>query len=76
MIVLLYFFLVHTWHFFILITAIAPLLGGFLNSFFPESPKFLMSQGRNDEALECLRKIFAINYRRPKADYPVSKLFL
>ncbi|XP_065354562.1 synaptic vesicle glycoprotein 2B-like isoform X2 [Calliphora vicina] len=64
----------HTWHVFILITAIVPLLGGFLNSFFPESPKFLMSQGRNDEALECLRMIFAINHRRPKTEYPITNL--
>ncbi|XP_037826047.1 synaptic vesicle glycoprotein 2B-like isoform X4 [Lucilia sericata] len=67
----MWFIKLYTWHFFILITAVVPLLGGFLNSFFPESPKFLMSQGRNDEALECLRLVYAINKRRPKIEYPV-----
>ncbi|XP_037826054.1 synaptic vesicle glycoprotein 2B-like isoform X2 [Lucilia sericata] len=70
----MWFIKLYTWHFFILITAVVPLLGGFLNSFFPESPKFLMSQGRNDEALECLRLVYAINKRRPKIEYPIKNL--
>lgn len=40
--------------------------------FFPESPKFLMSQGRNDEALRVFQTIFQINTGRLRADYPVS----
>ncbi|TMW52081.1 hypothetical protein DOY81_002861 [Sarcophaga bullata] len=54
--------------------AILPLLGGILHAFFPESPKFLMFNGRNSEALECLKTIYAINKRKPKSSYPITKL--
>ncbi|KAM7361962.1 uncharacterized protein ACRADG_012823 [Cochliomyia hominivorax] len=64
----------YTWHVFITVTAIFPLLGSLLHALLPESPKFLMSQGRNKEALECLRSVYAINNRRPKSDYPISNL--
>lgn len=42
----------------------------------PESPKFLMSQGRNMEALKEFQKMYAFNTRKPKNTYPVSKLYI
>lgn len=41
---------------------------------FPESPKFLMTQGRHDEALEILEKMFAFNTGRPLTEYPVTSI--
>lgn len=41
-------------------------------SLFPESPKFLMSRGRNSEALEIFQTVFSINTGRPKCEYPVK----
>lgn len=40
--------------------------------FFPESPKFLMSRGRNDEAMAVFRRIYRINTGRTENEYPVS----
>ncbi|KAI4457405.1 synaptic vesicle glycoprotein 2 [Holotrichia oblita] len=45
-------FKLHSWNFFILICAIPSLICSIGHSFLPESPKFLMTVGRNDEALE------------------------
>lgn len=38
----------------------------------PESPKFLMSRGRNDEALAVFQLIYKINHKNSSKDYPVS----
>lgn len=43
-----------------------------LLSFGPESPKFLLSQGRHDEAMEVLRTMYAANKGKSPADFPVS----
>lgn len=42
--------------------------------FMPESPKFLMTTGRNKEALDIFRMVYSINTGRPKSDYPVKIL--
>lgn len=47
------------------------LIGALALSFFPESPKFLMSQGRNDEALEVLKTMYSLNKGEPRDNYPV-----
>ncbi|XP_025158254.1 synaptic vesicle glycoprotein 2B [Harpegnathos saltator] len=41
---------------------------------YPESPKFLVSQGRTDEALAVLQKIYAVNTGRDESEYPVKQL--
>lgn len=38
----------------------------------PESPKFLMSVGENEKALQVLQKVYSVNTNNPKAMYPVS----
>ncbi|XP_036344025.1 synaptic vesicle glycoprotein 2B-like [Rhagoletis pomonella] len=64
----------HSWQVFLAISAIPCLFGGTLLSFFPESPKFLMSQGRNAEALRVFQRIYALNYRKKREDYPIKEL--
>uniref|UniRef100_A0A0A1XT62 Synaptic vesicle glycoprotein 2B n=2 Tax=Zeugodacus cucurbitae TaxID=28588 RepID=A0A0A1XT62_ZEUCU len=64
----------HSWQVFLAISAIPCLLGGSLLNFFPESPKFLMSQGRNTEALRVFQRIYALNHRKPREDYPIKEL--
>lgn len=49
------------------------LLGGILLNFFPESPKFLMSQGRNAEAMRAFQQIYMLNHRKPREDFPVRQ---
>jgi len=41
---------------------------------FNESPKFLMSCGKRDEALSVFRRIYSINTGKPPESYPVSVL--
>ncbi|GAB0086198.1 synaptic vesicle glycoprotein 2B-like [Sergentomyia squamirostris] len=68
-------FELHSWHIFLLICAIPSLLGGLLVIFFlPESPKFLMSRGRNDEALVIFQSIFRQNTQKDVHEYPIKSL--
>lgn len=48
------------------------IISAFFLSFGPESPKYLISQGRHDESLEVLKKIYAGNKGVSPEDYPVS----
>ncbi|CAK1579004.1 unnamed protein product [Parnassius mnemosyne] len=47
-----------------------------LLQFFHESPKFLVSRGRTDEALEVLKKIYATNTGNKSSSFPITKLLL
>lgn len=40
----------------------------------PETPKYQLVQGRVDEALQTLRKMYAQNSGHPASDYPVEQL--
>lgn len=42
----------------------------------PESPKFLISTGRHDEALEVFKGIYMMNTGRSKEEYPVKQLLI
>ncbi|KAH8398465.1 hypothetical protein KR215_005769, partial [Drosophila sulfurigaster] len=63
---------IHSWQIFLFVCALPSLISGFVLWTMPESPKFLMSQGRNAEALQMLQKIYHINTGKPKDTYPVS----
>ncbi|XP_049962073.1 synaptic vesicle glycoprotein 2C-like [Schistocerca serialis cubense] len=62
------------WNVFIMACSLPALLAGTLMSFFPETPKFLMSKGRNGEALAVFRKVYALNTGRSPDSYPVQRL--
>ncbi|KAH8416781.1 hypothetical protein KR222_004083, partial [Zaprionus bogoriensis] len=64
----------HSWQIFVAVTALPSILSCMLFPFFPESPKFLMSQGRNEEALEAFRFIYALNTRQPRSAFPIKVL--
>nr|XP_014100740.1 synaptic vesicle glycoprotein 2B [Bactrocera oleae] len=64
----------HSWQVFLAITMTPSLLGGILLNFFPESPKFLMSQGRNAEAMRAFQQIYMLNHRKPREDFPIKEL--
>lgn len=40
----------------------------------PESPKFLFSQGKEAQALDVLRHVYAVNAGRGAEEYPVRFL--
>ncbi|KAI8125492.1 hypothetical protein FF38_02310 [Lucilia cuprina] len=64
----------HSWQVYFAICCLPSLLSGILLTLFPESPRFLMSQGRNAEALKVFQKIFAINKGQPAENYPIKHL--
>nr|XP_026498424.1 synaptic vesicle glycoprotein 2A-like [Vanessa tameamea] len=65
---------IHSWNLFLLATAMVPILTGMAFIYQPESPKFLMSRGRNKEAFEVFRKIYSQNTGKPPETYPIKKL--
>lgn len=62
----------NSWRLLNLIFSLPSLLGaiGVLCAF--ESPKFLLSVGRDNEALNILTKIFSLNHGESQDIYPVS----
>ncbi|XP_076672648.1 synaptic vesicle glycoprotein 2C [Andrena cerasifolii] len=64
----------NSWRLFLAVIGVPTLLVTVLATRYPESPKFLASQGRTEEALAILRKIYAINTGRNEDEYPVKIL--
>ncbi|XP_063822729.1 synaptic vesicle glycoprotein 2C-like [Ostrinia nubilalis] len=50
------------------------ILAAILMSFGPESPKYLVSQGRHEEALQVLRDMYAGNKGKSPEDFPIKAL--
>ncbi|XP_045496971.1 synaptic vesicle glycoprotein 2A-like isoform X2 [Colias croceus] len=65
---------IHVWNLFLLAAALVPLFTGLAFFFLPESPKFLMSRGRNEEALAIFKKIYVLNTGKSADSYPVKVL--
>ncbi|XP_061395350.1 synaptic vesicle glycoprotein 2B-like [Musca vetustissima] len=63
-----------SWKMYLAICGIPSLLSCILFCFFPESPRFLITQGRNAEALEAFKTIYAVNTGKSKDTYPVKEL--
>ncbi|XP_026756623.3 synaptic vesicle glycoprotein 2B-like [Galleria mellonella] len=67
-------FVFHSWNIYFFICSIWSLLAGISYYWLPESPKFLLSHGRENEALEILQKIYSINNGVPKESFPILSL--
>ncbi|XP_047025917.1 synaptic vesicle glycoprotein 2A-like [Helicoverpa zea] len=65
---------IHSWNLFLFATALMPLLTGIAFLCLPESPKFLMSRGRNEEAMAVFRIIYQMNTGKPGEEFPVKVL--
>ncbi|KAF5295131.1 hypothetical protein FQA39_LY13282 [Lamprigera yunnana] len=63
-----------SWNIFLLFCSIPSFMAGFFYIMFPESPKFLMATGKNEEALEVFRKIYSFNTGCPPETYQVKCL--
>ncbi|XP_046738650.1 synaptic vesicle glycoprotein 2C-like [Diprion similis] len=72
--VIVYGFVFNSWRLFVGIFAIPSLVSAFLISKYPESPKFLISQGKHKKALQILREVFVSNTRMQAHQYPVAVL--
>ncbi|XP_040155596.1 synaptic vesicle glycoprotein 2B-like isoform X1 [Anopheles arabiensis] len=65
------------WRLLFIINTMPGFLNGIAFCFCPESPKFLVSQGRNEEALEILKKVYKLNKGTDSTDgYEVTSLRL
>ncbi|KAF5303762.1 hypothetical protein FQA39_LY09835 [Lamprigera yunnana] len=69
-------FVYNSWRIFLLICAIPSFIVAALLYFLPESPKFLLSRGRTEEALEIFKKIYSVNTGKDKNEYPVKHLIM
>lgn len=65
-----------TWRIYLLICAIVPILGLVTASTLPQSPKFLVENGRPDEALKLVRRMYSINKKKPANTFPIKALLV
>jgi len=64
----------NSWRIFTLLSAVPSLLVAFSLMFLPKSPKFLLSKGKHEEALQILRQMYSMNKGLPESSYPVHQL--
>lgn len=65
------YFLFKSWNLFVIICSLPSIILTCLLTKLPESPKFLLTQGKHDEALDCLRFIYRLNNKSDEK-FPVS----
>lgn len=65
-------FVYNSWRVFLMICALPSFTVAILLYFLPESPKFLLAHGQEEEAMAVFRKIYAMNTNKNPEDYPVS----
>lgn len=68
------YFTYNSWRIFLLICAVPSFVVAVVLFFLPESPKFLLSQGRSEEAICIFRHIYHINTGNDAENYPVKHL--
>eukprot|EP00092_Neocalanus_flemingeri_P032628 GFUD01035489.1.p1 GENE.GFUD01035489.1~~GFUD01035489.1.p1 ORF type:complete len:574 (-),score=164.16 GFUD01035489.1:136-1857(-) len=64
----------NSWRIFVAISALPSFLVAIALVFMPESPRFLLCQGREEETLSVLRRIYYTNTGKDRASYPVTSL--
>ncbi|CAK1580938.1 unnamed protein product [Parnassius mnemosyne] len=69
-------FVYNSWRIFLLVMSLPSFLVAALLFLLPESPKFLISTGRHEAALEVFRGIYLMNTGRSKEEYPVKQLLV
>lgn len=63
-----------SWRLLVIIYGTPNILFAIVIYFLPESPKYLLVQGRKEEVLEILKNIFSINTGKDASEYPVSTI--
>lgn len=69
-------FVYNSWRIFLLVMSLPSFIVAALLFLLPESPKFLISKGRHEDALEVFRGIYMMNTGKPKEQYPVKQLLV
>lgn len=67
-------FTYNSWRIFLMVCSLPSFVVGFLLFYLPESPKFLLSKGKQEKALAIFRGIFVTNTKKPAELYPVTDL--
>lgn len=67
-------FEIHTWSIYLYLCGSWGLLASVQYYFLPESPKFLLAQGKHEEALQILKMIYCTNTGKPPDTFPVKSL--
>lgn len=62
----------NSWNLFLFFCAFPSIISTIAFVFLPESPKFLMTSGKNEEALEVFRTIYSYNTGNSPETFPVS----
>uniref|UniRef100_T1GFD6 Major facilitator superfamily (MFS) profile domain-containing protein n=1 Tax=Megaselia scalaris TaxID=36166 RepID=T1GFD6_MEGSC len=62
------------WRLFMVVCAVPGLVCGLALFKLPESPKYLLSAGREDETLEILKDIYSMNTGNDRESFPVSQV--
>ena len=63
----------NSWRIFVAVASLPSFLVSLGLATLPKSPKFLLYQGKQNEALSILQKIYSQNTGRPKVSYPVKQ---
>lgn len=69
-------FVYNSWRIFLVICALPSFIVAILLMYLPESPKFLLSCGRFEEALAIFRGIYVTNTGNDPSTYPVKELLI
>ncbi|KAM7350457.1 synaptic vesicle glycoprotein 2B isoform 1-T2 [Cochliomyia hominivorax] len=67
-------FTYNSWRIFLMTCSVPSFIVAFLLFYLPESPKFLLSKGKQDKAMAIFRGIFVTNTKKPAELYPVTEL--
>ncbi|XP_013186056.1 synaptic vesicle glycoprotein 2B [Amyelois transitella] len=67
-------FELHAWNFYFYVCSAFSLIAGISYYYLPESPKFLLSHGQENKALEILKDIYSINTGQDRDTFPIKSL--
>lgn len=62
------------WRLYFIVCSTPGFVGALIMIFLPESPKFVLGQGKNAEAYQILRKIYRLNHGR-KSEFEVFEIY-
>ncbi|XP_041982996.1 synaptic vesicle glycoprotein 2C-like [Aricia agestis] len=68
------YFELHAWNVYLYTCSVWSLMGGILFYILPESPKYLLSHGQENEALVVLKNIYRINTGKDEDTFPIKSL--
>ncbi|KAK9889186.1 hypothetical protein WA026_004465 [Henosepilachna vigintioctopunctata] len=66
----------NSWRIFLLICSFPSFIVALLLFLLPESPKFLLTRGRAEEALKIFQRIYHTNTGKAREEYPVKELLV